>query len=345
MSAKSILVPIEEFDIKKFKFKPIEVSGKYKIVKSTVCYLDDDDNECKLVLEFPKQDTFGFQYTYPFELSKGLYNSRTEEERASFHRNNRDKIDGVQINYPVVSYKNINEEGTDENYTEKEKKCLEVLDAMTEKARNFIKSEIKAENKIKSKDKKIPAQTRGADDENLVSPIYSYPKKDKPQQPKMYIGAKTYGKGREMKCNTVVYLPGDKKSNALNHINQPGKIQPNVEVNYLYLGGKTYGSTLKMRIYDGQFTPRSAYEQPRLSRPNNDAAEEFSSEEDESEEVSDDGFGDSINPVAVLNEEADKTTNSIEEVEEEEETEEEKKARLKRERREKRKKKQMERGK
>ena len=241
-------------------------------------YINDDGIKCEAYFELPEQYSFGTNACYPMTMAK--------EEKTPAN------MTGIQICYPMTTMKTI------ENPMKSEKDSQYVFDCLRDVTWKKMKE--LCDDQIDDDDRKVPAPTyasyvtatRGktVDISKAVKPPYSFPMvtpkgqkkkvEDRSKPQRAYIKFMTKGEGRDMRCITSVYGPGDKKVSALKYIDVKGKATPVVKWEGVFWGSHgqkaPYGASVRLRVAEMNFTPvtdggpRRRMLGPNLSVPEED---------------------------------------------------------------------------
>jgi len=209
-----------------------------------------------IFFELPPQIVWGINGTWPLG---------TETENQTL-----DTIEGFQICYPLTTLSTMNSPTPDEAAVEK------FFDAAWNKG---IESMGEFTNADLLDGPAGSAYTTAEKKKNMayaMKPVYEYPstkdektgKKtvDKTKPKRTYIKLVTKGKGAKMQCLTKIYGPGDKLVSPIKFMSTPGNAvqgicHPVVHWEGFFWGahGKnTYGGSLKFRVVEMNFTPKSS---------------------------------------------------------------------------------------
>lgn len=257
-SDKPHFVKLNEFDPSRLRVhKPVKHTSNKKKGGDSISwyisegrYVNDDGDECVLYFELPKSFCFGVNAIYPIG---------TKQENKTF-----DKVDGLQICYPITSMDTIDDPSSDEQY------CMDVLDGLWNAAVEALKRELEREEEL------IPPPTMSAGItaekkkkwDYAIKPIYSHPTpegndgkrhEDRTKPQRTYIKLLTRGKGRDLKALTPFYGPGDRKMSAMKFIDKRGFITPVIKWDGIFWGAhgsSSYGGSVRLRVAEANFTPQ-----------------------------------------------------------------------------------------
>ncbi len=258
---KDIFVPIGTFDKTRLRIlDPVAHSfmkgnSEVEWTTSEGRYINDDGEECELYFDLPEQFCFGIN---------AVYGVGTETEDKTL-----ENAKGLQICYSLTGMKTI------ENPTKDEKYAISVLKALWEASWDKMQAECE-----RSDDLLVPNPTYNSflaaqkrkDPELAVKPIFAYPQKPDPKNPKKkvedrtkpqraYIKLLTKGEGRKMRCQTQIYGPGDKQDKTgLKYIDVRGRIHPLFKWEGVFWGSHgqkaPYGASVRLRVAQMNFTPQ-----------------------------------------------------------------------------------------
>ena len=273
-------------------------------VTSDRFYIDDDGNECELYFEGPPQYCFGINANYPMG---------TEKESQSI-----DTMNGLQIMYPATSMKTM------ETPTPAELHIQKIFSALQKAAWKKMEEECsRDEDEVV-----VPGPTHGSfviakskkNPDLAVKPIFDFAKKKDPKNDKKklvdrekpkrsYNKLLTKGTGRDMKCITQIYGPGDKQDKTgRKFLDVRGTVHPVFKDEGIFWGahGKnTHGASNRIRVAQMNFTPTEDGAPKRRMLPKNTApVEELDDSDDEEQEPEDEAFEnpncDSNDPLSAL---------------------------------------------
>ena len=250
---------------------------------SDVHFKGSNDQKLSIFFELPPQIVWGINGTWPLG---------TETENQTL-----ENIEGYQICYPLTTLATMKNPTPDESAAEKffDSAWNKAIGAMGE----FTESDL-LDGPAGS------AYTTAEKKKNMayaMKPVYEYPSiKDEKSgkrnidmtKPKrIYIKLVTKAKGTKMQCLTKIYGPCDKLVSPIKYMSSPGNAvqgvcHPVVHWEGIFWGahGKnTYGGSLKFRVVEMNFTPKSStgLSHRRMLSPNVDV------EEVNENESSDDG--------------------------------------------------------
>lgn len=338
---------LKEFDAKKLKIlDPVKNSfsrggSTIEWVTSEGRYLNNEGKPCELYFALPEAFCFGVNGNYKFGTEK--------EDQIP------ENLTGFQICYPLTSMKTI------ENPTESEKHVKSVFDAL------FNAVWKKMQEECEKDDLQVPnpsysaclAAQKKKNPTYAVKPVYShkmvYDKKTKKKEPDMETPARTYiklltkGKGRKMRCQSLIYGPGDKQDKTgLKYIDVRGNVMPVIKWDGVFWGSHgqkaPYGASVRLRVSEMNFTPQSDGAPPRRMLNANTSPKELDisdddenigytkpgSKDDDDQSGEDEGFGDDVNPVDGLRKKTEENDSDDDsESNEEEESEPKKKTKKK----------------
>ena len=249
-------------------------------------YVNDEGVECEVYFELPEQFSFGTNASYPIGTSK--------EDKIL------DNMTGIQICYPITSMKTI------ENPTKTElagKQIFDFLEEVTwDKMENLCDPQIDPEDRIIPRPayNSYVAAVGGKTirKSEAVKPPYGFPmvpikgqknkkEEDRSKPQRAYIKLITKGEGRNLRCMTSVYGPGDRKVSALKYIDVKGKMTPVIKWEGVFWGSHgqkaPYGASVRLRVSEMNFSPASDGGPRRrmLGRNTTPIEEDISDEENE----------------------------------------------------------------
>ena len=255
----------------------------FESVTSEVYFPGPNGEKRPIFVELAPQNFWGVSPTYPYGMRK--------------ENQNYDTIDGFHIAYPLTSISTVDNPTEDERIT----KCNldEMWEITCEAMQRFCS--------VKKEKRKVPPPTYSAfgtakadeDWSYAVKPLYEHPKTtdkfgqkvpDLSKPMKMYIKLITSGKGRNLRCFTKIYGPGDKQVSPFKYNSIRGDGHPIVLWDGIYWGshGRTsYGASLRLRLTEMNFTPSqdpSRLSSRRMLPPNkavSEEEEEVTTEEEE----------------------------------------------------------------
>jgi hypothetical protein len=240
---------------------------------SDVHYKGSNDQKLPIFFELPPQIVWGVNGTWPLG---------TETENQTL-----ENIEGYQICYPLTTL------ATMKNPTPEEAAVEKFFDSAWNKG-------ITAMGEFTDADlldgPAGSAYTTAEKKKNMayaMKPVYEYPstkdektgKKniDTSKPKRIYIKLVTKAKGIKMQCLTKIYGPGDKLVSPIKYMSTPGNAvqgvcHPVVHWEGIFWGahGKnTYGGSLKFRVVEMNFTPKSSagLSHRRMLSPNADVEE------------------------------------------------------------------------
>lgn len=283
---KAHFVSLGEFDPSRLVLEdPVERKSKnreFSWFTSKGGYLNDDGEVCRLYLELPEQFFFGIN---------GIYPNGTKDTEKSI-----EIIEGLQICYLLTSMETIENPTKDEQYAMDTLKALWQL--TVKRIGEFVEDE----------DIELPGVTESAyhaskakdDPSVVVKPCFDYPMKkvegkkgkeklepdtSKPQR--SYLKLETFGKGRKMKCNSLVYGPGDKAISPLRFLDRRGRVKPVIHWSGVYYGAhgkRSWGASVTLRVSEMNFVPQKRGGPPRRMLAKNTAPAELLDNEMSDEE-------------------------------------------------------------
>jgi len=252
-------------------------------------YINDDGVECEAYFEMPEQFCFGTNVCYPMGTSK--------EDKLP------ENMTGLQICYPITSMKTI------ESPTKIELAGQYIFDCLNDVTWDKLVEQ--CDDSIEAEDRKVPAPTfssyvtatRGTSVKrsDAVKPPYGYPMVDAKQGKKKkvedrskpqraYIKLITKGNGRNLRCITSVYGPGDRKVSPLKYIDVRGKVTPVMKWDGVFWGAHgqkaPYGASVRLRVAEMNYSPQTdGGPRRRMLGPNTSVPEEDDNSDDEGEHV------------------------------------------------------------
>lgn len=254
---------------------------------SDVHFKGPNDQKLPIFFELPPQLVWGISGTWPL-------GTQTENQTL-------ENIEGYQICYPLTTLATMKNPTSDELAVEKffDNAWNKGIEAMG----NFTNADL-LDGPAGS------AYTTAEKKKNMayaMKPVYEYPstkdektgKKniDTTKPKRIYIKLVTKSKGIKMQCLTKIYGPGDKLVSPIKYMSTPGNTiqgvcHPVVHWEGVFWGahGKnTYGGSLKFRVVEMNFTPKSSagLSHRRMLSPNVDVEED---KEDGSSEGGDFAF-------------------------------------------------------
>ena len=253
-----IFIELHKFDPSRLVIEPAKEKSFGKKPNKIVYYVSDgyykDDNgkPCKLYLEFPEQDVWGFNAMYPMGT-------------VEIDKDPMVNMKNIQICYPMTSLLTLDKATADEAYAQ------EVFQELW----NITAETMKTECSKKRGDRKVPPVTYSSyvaadkeDDWKLaVKPVSAYPKsqkddtkEDRSKPKRAYIKLNTFGKGADLICNTAIYGPGDRPLNARSLIDEKGRgrLKPVFSWQGIYWGAhgkKPWGASVTLRLAECNYVP------------------------------------------------------------------------------------------
>lgn len=318
-----VFIPIGKFDRSKLSILDAKIKKSKKgneTCESLFAYdIGNGKRATDIYIQLPKKETFGVFPSYPFGLEKQFQNA--------------DTINGYQTTYPLSSQETMN------NLTNNEQYVKDLLDYLFGLTWDKLVEECDKEGD----DRIIPAVTYGSylgskdkkgnvNKQHSIKPLYEYPNKkqeggdkkkrekdfDKPQR--MYLKLDTFGEGKNLKCYTKIYGPGNKIIHPLKYSGVKTDMEIVIQLNKVFWGAhgrNSHGGSINIRISEMNVVP-VGQESHRFLSPN------AAPEEDENElEGQDSSF---INPLQedtsdfLKDDEEEKKIEIIDTDEEEEET-------------------------
>ena len=289
---KHCFVPVGEFDINRLIIEsPVRNSfkrGNSEIEwwTSPVYYTNGKGEKCKLMMEFPKQFTFGINSNYPMGCA--------EEDKTA------DKRNGLQICYPLTSLDTVNNPTDDEQYT------IDTFDKLWNAVWKKMEEEAEKDEPTipdPSCNAYLGAQKRNKP-EYAIKPIATFPRVpktsplaqngkrpfDKTKPKRTYVKLMTKGSGTKLRCDTQIFGPGNKlDKTGLKFEDVKGYVHPVFYIQGIYWGshGQTsYGASLTIRVAQMNFEPKeSAAPMVQLLPPNNAAPIDEDDNSDEEPET------------------------------------------------------------
>lgn len=293
MAAKlHVFIPMKKFDKSKLTILDAKIKKSKKgneTCESLFAYdIGNGKKANDIYIQLPKRETFGVFPTYPYGLEKQFQTA--------------DTINGYQVTYPLTSQETMN------NPTDEEEYVKDLLDCLFDMAWDKLEEECDKDERM------IPDATYGSylgskDKKGNVTksysikPLYEYPNKpiekgegkkkrekdfSKPQR--AYLKLNTFGEGKNLKCFTKIYGPGNKIIHPLKYSSVRTDMEIVIQLNKVYWGGHgkgSHGGSVNIRIFEMNVVP-VGQESHRFLAPN-------SAPEDENEmEGQDSSF---INPL------------------------------------------------
>ena len=283
----SIFIPLGTVDKSRLRvLKPDEKTPKAEGTSwfaSDGRYLREDGVECEAFFELPEQFCFGVNPVYPMNTP--------DEDKIP------ENMTGLQICYPITSSDTMDDPTKEEQY------CKEIFDALFDVT--WEKLEEECDSSIEEDDRRVPEVTYSSyvsssvggkiRKTRAIKPPYNYPMKKDDKNPKKkipdtskyqrsYIKLLTQGQGRDMKCNTPVYGPGDKKVSAFKFLETRGKSTPVLKWEGVYWGAhgnSPYGTSIRLRVSEMNYVPQQKGANNRRMLGPNTAPEEEDDSDDE----------------------------------------------------------------
>ena len=269
---------IEDFEVQQARLNKMTKNGtEFKWVNSRVVYMRDVidpktkkpvKKACDFYMEAPSQFCFGLAGNWDTKLK--------ESDRTT------DNMDGMQLMYSMNSL------ATHENPTEDEQIFKERIDILQELVHKGFKQECTRPGAAEV----IPAPVINAykiakmedDFSNAIKPAYDFPNKKGTKTPdtskpaRMYIPLDTSGKGKDLRCKTSIYGPGNKSVDAKRLLPKTkedrsawGQIKPVVNVQTIGWGQRnqtSFVAAIKYIVTEATWIPGStSVVRPRMLAP------------------------------------------------------------------------------
>jgi hypothetical protein len=264
LGLQEVFIPLGSYEPEKLTLTNIkEKTIKLRNGKSQTSYISDwiytDENGKQGIpcFELGEQLTFGVNTLHPYDMNDA---DKTP-----------DTVDSLQICYPMTSMETVNDP------TEEEKHCIDLFDNLIEKTKAKGIEEASRKTSSMPKNARASFKDESTADE-VIKPLYFHSKNPETKQEdttkpkKSYIKLITYGKGKQMKVNTVFYGPGDKRVNPMKYVDVRGKIHPVVRLEAVTWGSQgtsDYLAFIRMKVLQANYTPTdSVISSKRFLSPN-----------------------------------------------------------------------------
>jgi hypothetical protein len=276
---KTVFIPFGTFDKSKCSLTDAFIA-KFKngneTCNSSIRYLMDDGTYSDDVrIELQPRKIGGIYPSYPFGMDKAEQSPET--------------VTGYQFTYMLTSQETINEPTKDEQY------AIDIFEFIGE-----LMWEKLCEEYEKDDESVIPPSSKNCylgatakkghtNKSYAVKPIFEYPnkpideksknkkrEKDTTQPMRIYMKLNCFGKGKDLKCFTKIYGPGNKLVSPARYNKTPCTVHPVIQLKKVFWGshGKnTHGVSLNMHVSEMNIVPLSR-EGQRFLAPNSAPEEE-----------------------------------------------------------------------